>query len=208
MGKVGKRVQQFNLIEDIDEQTRPAIGNHKLVDYGIQNERSDARVHVCWPIMRVYVFSTENGRRAVGRAKSSGIKTKPVYTNGILTATGYPVPTSWIEDMRDVQIPPDIWKKYHIDDFQTTSQKGQMATYIAYEMLQRGLIPLPVQPNHADSRALQIEGTDIITINSEFKLQVKCDFPGGDRRCCDENGKPASGNLFLQESECNPYKRY
>jgi hypothetical protein len=207
MGKVGKRMQQLNLIEDLDEQVKPASGNRRLVDYGIQNEGSDYRAHVCYPIMRVYVFSTQNGRQGLERAKVAGLKPIPVYTNGIVTATGLPVPISWIEDVREIQIPLDIWNRYHIDDFQDTSQKGQRAAFIVFDMLKRNLVPLPVQPSYADSPALQLEGTDI-TINSELKVQVKCDFKGGDRRYADHNGKPATGNLFLQESECNPYKRH
>lgn len=200
-------MQQLNLIEDLSEQVKPASGNRKLVEYGIQNEGSDYRAHVCYPIMQVYVFATQNGRRGVERAKTAGIKPKPVRTGDMVTAMGYPVPVSWLEDVREVQIPLDIWKRYHIDDFQTTTQKGQMAAYIVFEMLKRNLIPLPVQPNHADSLGLQLNGTDIL-INSDLKMQVKCDLPGGSSTRADYNGRAATGNLFLQESECNPYKRY
>ena len=198
---------QLNLLEDLGAQVKPASGNRKLVEYGIQNEGSDYRAHVCWPIMQVYVFATQSGKRGVERARAAGMKPTPVRTGDIVTAMGYRVPVSWLEDVREVQIPLDIWKKYHIDEFQTTSQKGRFAAYIVFEMLKRNLIQLSVQPNHADSSALQLNGTDIL-INSELKLQVKCDQPGGYSYRADHRGRSATGNLFLQESECNQYRRY
>lgn len=48
-----------------------------LVEYGIQNEQSDIRAHVCVVAKRVYVYSTDEGKRiaATGRFKSL-----PAYT--------------------------------------------------------------------------------------------------------------------------------
>ena len=201
-------MQQLNLLEDIDEQTKPPGGNRTMVRYGIREEGSHFRVHVCYPIMRMYVFSTDKGRGALMRAEREGLRRMTVLTGDIPTAYGYAIPISWIEGISDVLIPLDLWKRYPIErKIMVTSQMGQLAAYIVYESLLRNLVPLPVQPNHADTKALQIEGTDIL-INAILKLQVKCDMPGGDSRYCDLNGRAATGNLFIQTDECNPYKRY
>ena len=65
-------------------------GNTKLVEYGIHNEGSDIRAHVCVLARRVYVFPTAN---ALACIDAGDYPRRPVYTqiNGVstVTAEGY-----------------------------------------------------------------------------------------------------------------------
>ena len=197
---------QLNLIESIEEQTKPMTGNRSLIAYGIQNEVSDFRAHVAYLAMRIYVFPTASVRKLLSQAEYYGLQIASAYQTGnhgrIETAQGYKVPTSYIEGMQEVVIPPDVYQSHRIDERMLTTNKGLAATEIVIAMLKRDMIPLPVRLDPADSKALQIEGTDIL-INSALRLQVKCDYRGGDRRYVG-----CTGNLYIQVAECNPYKRY
>lgn len=192
---------QLNMFEPLEEQIKPASGNHKLVDYGAQNETSDYRIHVAYNAMRVYVFPTESARSIISRNRQSGIEPKQVYTDQIITASGYTVAISHIAGLQEVIIPPDIWHKHPIRKNMLTTTKGLLATEIVVDLLKRNMIPLPVKIDMADDKSIQISGTDIL-INSSLRLQVKCDLPGGDKRY------GGTGNLFIQIAECNPYQRH
>lgn len=193
---------QLNMFEPIEEQIKPSVGNRKLVDYGIHKEDSDYRIHVCYKVMRVYIFPTKAGRSSAERCRLDGVKPKQVYTGDIVTALGYPVPLSYIDGLQWVFIPLKIWQKYPIRDEMSTSKKGALAMVIVREMLIKNIVPLPVQVNTVDDKAIDIRGTDMIVVNSTLRLQVKCDLPGGDRN---EGG---TGNLFIQIAECNPEQRH
>lgn len=193
--------QQLTFLEDVEDQIKQAIGNRNLIMYGIQNEVSDFRAHVTYPAMRTYVFPTAKAKAVIDQAEFHQLRLRTVTTDGIETAQGYAVPISYIDGIQEVVIPPDIWQRYRIHDKDETSIKGQLATSIVVELLQRDKIPLPVRWNHADSKALDIAGTDIV-INASLHLQVKCDMRGGDK------SYGGTGNLFIQIAECNPYKRY
>lgn len=197
---------QLNLYESNEDATLPR-GNRQMVAYGIQNEASDYRVHVGFKAQRVYVFPTASGRKALhrvteGRGAAKAVRVKDEATGEwIETAHGYPVPLSYIEHLSEVIIPQDVYNANRIHTEMTTSEKGLRAAAVVYEMLQRDLIPLPVLIDHADSKALQVSGTDFL-INASLRMQVKCDYRGG------SVGHGGSGNLFLQIAECNPYKRH
>lgn len=193
--------RQLNFLDPLEDQIKEPVGNRDLVAYGIQSEVSDFRAHVTYPIMRTYVFPTAKAKAVIDQADHYSLKLRSVYTGTIETAQGYAVPLSYIEGIQEVIIPPDIYHRYRILPTMTTSNKGLVATSIVAELLKKDMIPLPVRLNHADSKALQISGTDIL-INASLHLQVKCDMPGGDRRW------GGTGNLFIQIAECNPYKMY
>jgi len=189
---------QLNLLEPLELQTRAPVGNKTLVPYGIVNEDSDYRIHVAYKIQHVYVFPTRAGKAALSENKYAQ---KSVKTEDITTALGYPVPVSSIKDIQAILIPHAIYQKHPISKSDSTTTKGAHAVEIVMKMLKRGLIPLPVHVDIADEKSIQIKGTDII-INSELKIQVKCDYDGGDR------AKGGTGNLFLQIAECNPKKLF
>jgi len=175
-------------------------GNRELVDYGIGNDKSDFRIHVGYKTQHIFVFPTEEGRKAL--EETSGIRLKNIQIGKITTAQGYPVPISSIKDIQEILIPIDIYKKYQIhqknDD---TSIKGIKAIEISVEMLKRGLIKLPLNISTIGEKDLQIKGQDII-VCSKVIIQVKCDFLAGNKNY------GGTGNIFLQIKECNPYKKY
>lgn len=168
------------------------LGNTTLVDYGIQTEESDLRVHVCVSVGAVYVYQTSDGVKAV----ESGLWRKvPVYTGTLKTAEGFLVPPDRIEGCNMKQIPEDIGIVFYKHD--NTSEKGRKALEVVRSMMRRGLMPIPLMAREIDDTEMQIQGTDIIA-TSDANVQVKCDWRGGHK----ELG--GTGNLFLQVSECNP----
>lgn len=185
---------QLGLFDGTD--VKPA--NTKLIDYGIQNDRSHYRAHVAYLVQYVYIFPTESGRLALER---NTYREASVTTAGIETAKGFPVPISHIERLQEVLIPRDVYDRFSIENYMSTGEKGRRATYIVADMLRSGLIALPVNVNLAESKALQISGTDIL-IASQLHIQVKCDYRGGNRQY------GGTGNLFIQTSECNPFRQY
>lgn len=72
---------------------------------------------------------------------------------------------------------------------------------IVGQMLSGGHFPLPVTPEIITSTKLQYEGLDII-IGLGARIQVKCDFAGGERAL------GGTGNLFIQTQECNPHRKH
>lgn len=172
--------------------------NTALVEYGIQNEESHFRAHVCYDAQRVYIFPTDVAKRLLETGK---YELRKVMTKGIVTATGYPVPVSHIQGIQEILIPLDLVRKYRVESSMATGLMGKLATLITAEMIRSGLIPLPVQVDVTDDKSLQIDGTDII-VSSALHIQVKLDRRGGDRRY------GGTGNLFLQISECNPFRQY
>lgn len=187
-------MSQLDFLQPFDEPN----GNKQLVNYGIQNEGSDYRCHVGYQVQRVYVFPTESGRRAVNTGLYSKI---PVMTNGITTAEGYRIPISHIDGMKEIIIPIDVYTKWRITKDMRKSQMGLFATGIVVDMIRADLIPLPVAIGPDPDLALQISGCDIL-INASLKLQVKCDWAAGNRSL------GGTGNVFLQVSECNPWKQH
>lgn len=178
------------------------VGNTTLVPYGIQNEESDLRIHVCPVAKHVYVFPTKHGVQAIDTGK---FEKKPGYQdihgcNG-KTAEGYLVPPSSIEGCISIRIPVFILVRYPIYQWDSTTDKGNKATAIVADLLRLGRIPLKADPEVIHDSDLQIKGTDI-TVKLNTRIQVKCDFAGGDKR----HGH-VTGNLFLQVAECNPLRR-
>ena len=192
--------QQLNFLEPMELQLVKDIGNKQLIEYGIQTENSNYRAHVGYKTQHIFVFPTQNGQKEV--AKYSNQSKRTVSIDGkIITAKGYPIPINSIDSMQSIFIPHDVYQKYAIYPDMSTTTKGQLAVQIIFEMLNRMLIPLPVNINIKNKKAIQIKGTDII-ISSKLRIQVKCDFNAGDKKF------GGTGNVFLQTDECNPYKLY
>lgn len=169
------------------------LGNTVLVNYGIQTETSDIRAHVCPVVKLVYLYKTSSGLNAIN---SHQYKTGEAYTNGIVTGVGYLVPPSDIEGIISVGA-PDYWWSF-FDRKQTTTKKGELAMRMVKKMILSGMIPLISSVMEITERDLQVSGADLL-VRADFKIQVKCDFNGGDRTL------GGTGNLFLQIMECNPF---
>jgi hypothetical protein len=168
-----------------------------LVEYGIQNERSDLRAHVCVLALKVYVFPTWAGRKA---AESGRFRAVNGWQPGVdrPTSLGFLVPPSEIECCLPVAAGRSIAAAQFLPS-DNTSAKGEKAVDVVEVLLRKGWFPLPANPNAALSSTLQREGVDVI-VSGKWRIQVKCDYKGGvgDDGC--------TGFLFLQTHEINPYK--
>jgi hypothetical protein len=179
-------------------------GNLELVDYGIQTEESQIRVHVCPLAERVYVYPTECGVKAV---KSGLYRKSPGYQDGVQvpTAMGYVVPPDEIEKCIGISFRPSVWRALQFSEDDTLTEKGRKAVHLIMEMLREGLFPIGALGQEITAKDVQIKGTDIIIkagaiAQRDLIIQVKCDYRGGPK----ELG--GTGNLFLQVAECNPFK--
>lgn len=168
--------------------------NTKLINYGIQNEKSDIRAHVSSTASAVYLFPTEEGSKAL---KVGFYPLRTVTTGSIITAQGYAIPTSHIKNIYYIKIPTNIIDKEKIYITDSTKIKGDKAVNIVKMMLLARLIPLPMTVDEITDKNIQIDGTDIIVKRGDIKIQVKCDYKAG---------SPGTNNIFLQISECNPNK--
>jgi hypothetical protein len=176
--------------------------NPSLVEYGIHNEASDIRIHVCPLAGMLYVFPTECGRTA-----AAGCEKKLAYQPGVNypTAEGYIVPLEKIRHCVGLRSHPSVWAKLEFKADDPPSIKGDKAVVLVVQMIKDGLVPFPFPPNGAGlthswlPSNLQLKGEDIFVSLPEQKIhiQVKCDFRGG-------IGAGCTGNLFLQTHELNP----
>lgn len=175
----------------------PVTGNTKLVNYGIQTEDSDLRAHVCVASGKVYVYKTEDGAQLVKRLPPSRLR--QTWSNGYVTAEGYPVKPNEIKSCSCVDIPELVWSHINFSRNDNPTVKGQKAIAVVRWMMNRGCFPLlPLNVEEVDDTALQVKGQDIIVaLSINVKVQVKCDYDGG------EGGK--YGTLYLQVRECNPF---
>ena len=172
-------------------------GNTKLVDYGIQNEDSDLRAHVCAEIQTVYVYPTKEG---IIETESDRYELKRVFTGNIETARGYAIPIDNIKNCIAISMINHLmWNSQNITYKDTTSDKGIKSVNIVKTILNEGKFPFMTEGKTISDAQMQINGVDI-TVDLNIKIQVKCDYRGG----ATELG--GTGNLFLQKQECNPYK--
>jgi len=174
-----------------------------LVDYGIQTEESDIRVHVCPLVRRVHVYPTAFGVKAIETGKYR-------QTHGYQpgwdkpTALGYLVPPTEISYCLELAFRDLTWDALDIRQDETTTSKGDKAVRLVKMMLKRGMIPFPTESEIISEKDMQITGTDIFVKANflrakDIRIQVKCDYKGGRR----ELG--GSGYLFLQTKEHNPF---
>jgi len=182
------------------------MGKRDLVRYGIQNEHSHIRVHVCPRARRVYVYPTIRGIEAIESGKH-----RRVYgtQSGVSFATseGYLVPPFEIRECVSLSINPNVWRHMNFNESDDTSTKGGKAESMIVQMLKRGMLPIPAIGENIADADMQISGCDIyIKPNAlrkqEIVIQVKCDYPGG------ESEYGGTGNLFLQIAECNPLRKH
>lgn len=178
------------------------LGNTELVEYGIQNEDSDIRAHVCVAVQRVYVYPTASGVEAINSGKYRKL---PAYTrvNGtrIKTAEGFVIPPAHLRKCVYMPIPDHLIDRLAFNPTDSTTEKGEKAVQVITWFLRHGGFPLSVHGEVIEDQDLQVDGLDIY-IRLKAKIQVKCDYNGGP--------KPlgGTGNLFLQVAECNPLRAH
>jgi len=169
-----------------------------MSNYGIQNEKSDYRVHVCFKEGAVYIFERIH---AWTKCQTGSYRQVSGYQSGYFfpTSQGYLVPPDDILGCLRIEIPHDIMAAVHPDKHESTSQKGRKAEQVFEWMRKRGLIPM-LSIIEVDDTHEQLTGVDV-KVRDDIRLQIKCDFDGGRK----PNG---SGNLFLQTAELNPGKHH
>ncbi len=176
---------------------KPIIGNDQLVEYGIQSEQSDCRAHVCPEVRRVYIYSTSHGIDAV---QSGSFEKRTAYTKKVKTAIGFLVPPA-VLNCFEVIPSEDIWKIVDLCETDSSAEKGDKAVEVVKHILRNGEFPFRTKGKLISDHQMQVNGVDI-TVNLDVKIQVKCDFHGGDKKL------GGTGNLFLQTHECNPFRIY
>lgn len=173
-----------------------------LIKYGIYNEGSDIRAHVCPIAGKVYVFETAEGVKAIDERKHRLAKV-PNFIDGkrVIAALGYLVPP---DDINGIKVIPasDVIDSVGFRSDDNTSTKGRKGVEVVAILLASGRFPLWIRdPEEVTGRTLQISGTDII-VNAQIKIQVKADVPGGAKK------HGGTGNLFLQTHERNYMKAH
>src|SRR3972149_1467611 len=144
--------------------------DNSLVVYGIEQEKSDLRVHVSVMGRCVYIYPTQN---AIERIKAYKYPKGSAFTNGQKTGLGYLVPPHDIPGVRTIDVPDEILAQINFDPRDNTSMKGNKAVSEIVE-----------------EKDMQISGWDI-TVKLNFRIQVKCDWKCG-------LGDGCTGNLFIQ----------
>jgi hypothetical protein len=168
--------------------------NGELFEYGIQLENSDIRAHVSPKNQTIYVFETKKGRQAIETHKPVE---KFGYQKGFdePTAKGWLVKPYWINDIREINFKEyEYWNLF--DDNWTTTIKGRFAVDCVKKLLKCGRFPIWIDAQEDDREKIQIRGTDIV-LYANKRIQVKCD-----------SHVAATGNLYLQSAERNPFKRH
>lgn len=173
----------------MNNTTQPA-----LFASGIFSEDSDIRAHVSFCNNTAYIFQTQCGRDAIERLKP---EEKDAGQPGVVgrTATGWPVPIQEIQGMREVK--PSLWEGWNRWNVElSTSEKGGLAVECVKYIMSNGRFPFWIDATEDDRQYVQIKGTDILVFVKK-KVQVKCDARAG-----------ITGNVFLQNAERNPLRRY
>ena len=94
-----------------------------LVEYGIQNEESHLRVHVCFDVGKIYVFPT---KRAAEDCLSGKFPVAAAKTEGIVTAKGWLAPIAGIRECQGIPIPGDVLRNEEPKDGASHSERRRM----------------------------------------------------------------------------------
>ena len=171
-----------------------------LIDYGIREENSSRRVHVCPVVKKVYFFKTQAGIYAI----DMGHYDEKHPTQGqYITAAGYAVPCQDINGIFEVAPPDNIWDLVAFSQYDREDVKGKKAEQVAIYCFRNGLFSYGIVnalPQEVKDISIQKEGADLI-VQPWGHVQVKCDYRGG-------IGVGGTGNLFIQVAEWNPYNRH
>lgn len=172
--------------------------NH-LYKYGIEEEKSDIRAHVCLPGRCVTVYRTADMVSLLARkayptafAKQPGVD--------FATGFGWKVPIADIEPKYILTSPIYRWDQWD-HDAMGPGAKGDMAVACVRDFIVSNKFPLWVCGVVNSDKELDIKGTDIV-VSANRRIQVKYDW-----RACSKASHPmGTGNLFIQSHECNPLK--
>lgn len=165
-----------------------------LVNYGIMEEQVHLRAHVCVIAGKVYMYTPENGRLAIASGKYQTRLTFPAYARFEATANGYIIPPTQIPYCQTFETPLLIAIE-QFSSLDSPTVKGQKALNVVCNMVRLGMFCPASEPEIVTDKAAQISGSDLVVLGA-LKVQVKCDFNGGEH-------PQATGNLYLQISERN-----
>lgn len=181
------------------------LGNTALVDYGIQTEQSDLRAHVCVNAGFVYVYPTKKGIEAISTGKFKKVTaSQPGAT--FATAEGFLVPPLSIWGCIPINARWAMDRVGPVAYSESTTRKGEWAVSVVRLLLNVGWFPMWGNTEIIDDLEIQVKGVDLI-VTSKARIQVKCDYDGGTPVKRGSVGERVTGNLFLQVSECNPFRR-
>jgi len=171
----------------------------ELHEYGIMQEQSDTRAHVCSVVQRVYVFDTDAAREVI---RNGSYPVREATQNGVKgrTATGWLVPPKDIPACVALSPRPHTWSHLDFSETHSTAHRGREAMRLVDGLIREGMFPLPAHPTGELTIDTDMEGKDIrVHVAKQIRhIQVKCDRRGGSK---DLGG---TGNLFLQKAERNP----
>lgn len=174
-------------------------GNIKLINYGIFEEESDYRIHVCPVVKRAYCYPTIPMKEML-RFNASVLQKRTARQGKLVTAEGFIVPIQMIPELQEIQIPELLLVRHRFFEDDSTTKKGQKAVQISKALLEQGLVQIAVSVEEINDIELQIKGGDTqVIVNSGVIFQIKCDKNGGSKK------HGGTGNLFIQTHECNPH---
>jgi len=165
-----------------------------LVEHGIFTEQCHLRAHVCVVAGKVYMYTPENGKKAIATGIFQTRRTYPKYAGYQATADGYIVPPSSIPFVQIYEVPLLIVSASFSPSDNPTI-KGRKAENVVFTMAQLGFFCPPHNPEIVTDKERQYLGVDLIVCGA-FGVQVKCDYNGGEH-------PQATGNLYLQTAERN-----
>lgn len=166
------------------------LGNTSLVHYGIQDDRSDLRIHVGVMDRAVYVFEPRKAKEAIDKGNH---RVAYAYQGNIKTAKGNLVKPEDIDGCIKYEIPEELFIDANFRKEDNPSIKGKKAERLVKKMIGLGLINLALYTVFMEDEENQIIGSDL-ELNFAKSIQIKCDWKAG---------RP---NLYLQTDECNPFK--
>lgn len=179
-------------------------GNTVLVKYGIEEENSDHRVHVCGLFNIAYSFKSEEMLEFIN---ANTFKARDVSSYGIVTAKGFLVPikkASQVGVIKEHILPSYIWTPCNKES--SEKNKGIWAVGVAKKSIENNIVTFDssIQTKEINTLVEQINGKDILVVNNKISVQVKCDL----RACYRHHHENGTGNLFIQTHECNPTKQH
>jgi len=187
------------MMSDFDQWIQQIANRHSLIPYGIQNEKSDFRVHVCPVVKRIYVYPTPpivEKLKNLNMVERLLYLSQPVSYGGGNSAIGLLIPYNLIPECKAYQLPGsvDFWE-YITRAKNGTSDKGARTTRLVSIAISEGWIPFRGNVKEVTNIQEQILGIDLTA--GKLTIQIKHDLNGGPK----ELG--GTGNLFLQIAERN-----
>ena len=165
-----------------------------LVEYGIAQDESDYRLHVCLGTGFAYLYPTPGMTRLIGK-RNYPLLSGHQQEISDRTSAGYNVPLGDVPGLREIIIPADLLARVTVMRQSPLNEKGRQAVQMAKALFRRGLVPLPLEAEEYTDLSTQLKGLDLI-VRGSSRVQVKCDFLGG-------RGGPFNA-LFVQTHERNP----